>query len=89
MQFSPKNTVSTKASTSLNTNGTVEVWTIHIDSVFNKLTTVCFMIRSVRPYMTLSSLVNIILCFIQYSHMVLYFGGRQPTLISSLYYKKE
>jgi hypothetical protein len=25
-------------------------WNIHIDSVINKLTTVCFMIRSVRPY---------------------------------------
>jgi hypothetical protein len=59
MQFAPKNTVPTKASTSLNTNGIVEVshfkflglkidevlsWNIYIDSVFNKLTTVCFMI---------------------------------------------
>jgi hypothetical protein len=74
MQFASKNTVSTKASTSLNINGIVEVshfkflglktddalsWNIHIDSVINKLTTVCFMIRCVGPYMTLSSLVNI------------------------------
>jgi hypothetical protein len=56
MQFVSKNTVSTKTSTSLNTNGIVEVhhfkflglkiddvlsWNIHIDSVINKLTIVC------------------------------------------------
>jgi hypothetical protein len=74
MQFAPKNTVPTNASTSLNTNGIVEVshykflglkiddvlsWNIHIESVINKLTAVCFMIRSIRPFMTQSSLVNI------------------------------
>jgi hypothetical protein len=104
MQFVPKNTVPIKASASLNTKEIVEVshykflglkidyvlsWNKHIDSVINKLTTVCFMLRSVMPYMTQSSLVNIyVLCFIQYFHMVLYFGGRQPTPRSSLYYKK-
>jgi hypothetical protein len=30
-----------------------------------------------------------ILCFIQYFHMVLFFGGRQPTPRSSLYYKNS
>jgi hypothetical protein len=65
MQFMTKNTALTKASISCNTNEIVEVfhlkflgleidntlsWNIHIDSLNNKLTTVCFMIRSVRPY---------------------------------------
>jgi hypothetical protein len=34
-------------------------WTMDIDSIINKLTTVSLMIRSVRPYMSDSSLVNI------------------------------
>jgi hypothetical protein len=85
MRFISKNTVSTKTSTSLNTNGTAEVhhfkflglkidvlsWNIHIDSVINKLTIVCFMIRSVRPYMTQSSLVNI---YYSLFHLVLSYG---------------
>jgi hypothetical protein len=37
----------------------IKSWNIQIDSVINKLTIICFMIRSVRPYMTQSSLVNI------------------------------
>jgi hypothetical protein len=74
MQFVSKNIVSTRTSTSLNTNGIAEVrhfkflglkiddvlsWNIHKDSVIKKLTIVCFMIRSVMPYMTQSSLANI------------------------------
>jgi hypothetical protein len=46
-------------------------WNIHIDSVINKLTTICFVIRSVRPYMTQSSLVNI--CYSLF-HSVLSYG---------------
>jgi hypothetical protein len=104
MQFVSKNTVSTKTSTSLNANGIAEVhhfkflslkiddvlsWNIHIDSVMNKLTIVCFMIISVRPYMTQSSLVNIY--YSLFHSVLLYgivFGDRQPTPRSSLYYKK-
>jgi hypothetical protein len=86
MQFVPKNTAPNKASTSLNTNRILEVshykflglkidyvcsWNIHIESVINKLTTVCFMIRSVRPFMTKSSLVNI---YYSLFHSVLSYG---------------
>jgi hypothetical protein len=74
IQFMPKNTAPTKTSISSNTNEIVEVfyfkfldleidntlsWNIHIDSINNKLTTVCFMIRLVRPYMSSSSSVKI------------------------------
>jgi hypothetical protein len=86
IQFVSKNTVSTKTSTALNTNGIAEVhhfkflglkiddvlsWNIYIDSVINKLTIVCFMIRSVRPHMTQSSLVNT--CYSLF-HSVLSYG---------------
>jgi hypothetical protein len=119
MQFVSKNTISTKTSTSLNTNGIAEINHTHtfqisrpenrwcplfehtychvydykqvtslasrvldmivafgqtrhtIDSVINKLTIVCFMTRSVRPYMTQSSLVNI---YYSLFHSVLSYG---------------
>jgi hypothetical protein len=86
MQFVSKNTVSTKTSTSLNTDGIAEVhhfkflgpkiddvlsWNIHIDSVINKLTIVCFMLRSIRPYMTQFSFVNI---YYSLLHSVLSYG---------------
>jgi hypothetical protein len=86
MQFVPKNTIPTKASTSLNTDRIAEVshykflglkiddvlsWNIHIESVINKLTTVCFMLRSARPFMTQSSLVNI---YYSLFHLVLSYG---------------
>ncbi|PNF44137.1 hypothetical protein B7P43_G03190, partial [Cryptotermes secundus] len=74
MQFITKNSVPTKASNSYDISDLVEAshlkflglevdnilsWNIHIDSVINKLATVCFMIISVRPYMSGSSLVKI------------------------------
>jgi hypothetical protein len=46
-------------------------WNIHIDSVINKLTTVCFMIRSVRPYMSYSSLLKI---YYSLFHSILSYG---------------
>jgi hypothetical protein len=100
MQFITKNSVPTEASTSCNSNDIVEVshlkflglevgnvlsWNIHIDLVINTLTTVCFMIRSVRPYMSDSSMMKIYYSlFHLYYHMVFYFGGRQPTPRNSL-----
>jgi hypothetical protein len=101
MQFITKNSAPNKTLKSCNTNEIVEVshlkfigleihnalsWYIHIDSVINKLTTVCFMIRSVRPYMSYSSLLKIyFLCFSLYYHMVLYSGGRLPTTRNSFW----
>ena len=46
-------------------------WNLHIDSVINKLSKVCFMIRSVKPYMSLSSLVMI---YYSLFHSVLSYG---------------
>jgi hypothetical protein len=72
MQFITKN--SAPNIISCNTNEIVEVshlkflgleiynalsWNIHTDSVINKLTTVCFMIRSVRPSRSHSLLLKI------------------------------
>jgi hypothetical protein len=86
MQFITKNSVSTKASISANNNDIMEVfhlkflglevdnvlsWNIHIDSVISKLTTVCFMIRSVRPYMSASSMVKI---YHSLFHFILSYG---------------
>jgi hypothetical protein len=34
-------------------------WNFHIDNIINKLTRVCYMIRSVKPYMSSSSLVMV------------------------------
>jgi hypothetical protein len=74
MQFMTKNSVLTKTLLACNNNEITDVshfkflglvmdntlsWNLHIDNVINKLTTVCYMIRSVKPYMSLSSLVMI------------------------------
>jgi hypothetical protein len=71
MQFITKNSVPTNTLISCNTNEIVEVFhlgleinnalsqNVHTDSVINKLTTVCFMIRLVRPHMSHSSLLKI------------------------------
>jgi hypothetical protein len=68
------NTATTKALISCNSNKIKEVYhlkflgleidnilsrNIHIDTLANKLTRVSFMIRSVKPYMFLSSLIMI------------------------------
>jgi hypothetical protein len=46
-------------------------WNLHIDNVINKLTSVCFMLRSVKPYMTLSSLIMI---YYSLFHSMLFYG---------------
>jgi hypothetical protein len=65
MQFITKNSAITETLVSCNNNEITEVshfkclglvmdntlaWNLHIDNVINKLTRVCFMIRSVKPY---------------------------------------
>jgi hypothetical protein len=54
-------------------------WNLHIDNAINKLTRVCYMIRSVKPYMSLSSLVMI---YYSIFHTILSYGiifWGQPT----------
>jgi hypothetical protein len=41
----------------LDTENTLS-WNLHTDNVIKKLTSVCYMLRSVKPYMTLSSLMT-------------------------------
>jgi hypothetical protein len=71
MQFKTKNTVSTNTMLACNNNVISEVsyitflgliiddtlsWNLHIDKVMKKLTSVCYMIRAVKLYMSFSSL---------------------------------
>jgi hypothetical protein len=74
MQFKTKNTVSTDTILACNNNIITEVthikflgfiidgtlfWNLHIDKVMKRLTSVCYMIRAVKPYMSFSSLIMI------------------------------
>jgi hypothetical protein len=46
-------------------------WNLHIENVINKLTRVCYIIRSVKPYMSSSSLVTI---YYSLFHSILSYG---------------
>ena len=46
-------------------------WNLHIDKVINKLTSICFMLRAVKPYMSISSLKTI---YYSLFHSVLSYG---------------
>jgi hypothetical protein len=46
-------------------------WNLHTDNVIKKLTTVCYMLRSAKPYMTLSSHIMI---YYSLFHSVLSYG---------------
>jgi hypothetical protein len=74
MQFKTKNTVSTDTILVCNNNVITEVsnikflglimddtlsWNLNIDKVMKRLTSVCYMIRAVKPYMSFSSLIMI------------------------------
>jgi hypothetical protein len=86
MQFRTKKTISMTTIPTLNIYGIEEVthtkflgleiddvlsWDVHIDTVVSKLSTVCYMIRSIRPFMTLASLVNV---YYSLFHSVLTYG---------------
>jgi hypothetical protein len=74
MQFKTKNTVLTDTVLACNNNIIAEVshikflgliiddtlsWNLHIDKVMKRLASVCYMIRIVKPYMSLSLLIMI------------------------------
>jgi hypothetical protein len=46
-------------------------WNLHIDKVINELTNICYMLRAVKPYMSLSSLINI---YYSLFHSVMSYG---------------
>jgi hypothetical protein len=86
MQFKAKNTVSTDTILVCNNNVITEVshikflglimddtlsCNLHIDMVIKRLTSVCYMIRAVKPYMSFSSLIMI---YYSLYHSVLAYG---------------
>jgi hypothetical protein len=86
MQFKTKNTVLTETIVSCNNNVITEVphikflglvidntlsWNLHIDIVMKKLTSVCYMIRSAKPYMSFSSFIMI---YYSLFHSILSYG---------------
>jgi hypothetical protein len=86
MHFKTKNTVSTETILACNNNVITEVsqikflgltiddtlsWNLHIDNVMKRLTSVCYMIRAVKPYMSFSSLIMI---YYSLFHSVLAYG---------------
>jgi hypothetical protein len=91
MQFITRNTTMIKSSISCKNNEIREVchlkflgleidntlsWNLHIHTVVNKLTRVFFMIRSVKPYMSLSSLMKIYysLFYSMLSYSIIFWG---------------
>jgi hypothetical protein len=62
-------------------------WSIRMERIVNKLNCVCYIVRSVKPYMSHSSLIftllSILLC-----HMVLYFGETHLVVRKSITCKK-
>jgi hypothetical protein len=46
-------------------------WNLHIDGIMKRLTSVCYMIRAVKPYMSFSSLIMI---YYSLFHSVLAYG---------------
>jgi hypothetical protein len=60
-------------------------WNPHTDNVIKKLTIVCYMLRSAKPYITLSSLTMI---YYSLFHSVLYSGNMPHRVKNTLYYKK-
>jgi hypothetical protein len=86
MQFKTKNTVSPDTILMCNNNVITEVshiaflgliiddtlsWNLHIDKVMKRLPTVRYMIRTVKPYMSFSSLIKI---YYSIFHSVLVYG---------------
>jgi hypothetical protein len=81
-----KSTISTETILACNNNVITEVshikflgltiddtlsWNLHIDNVMKRLTSVCYMIRAVKPYMSFSSLIMI---YYSLFHSVLAYG---------------
>jgi hypothetical protein len=64
-------------------------WNLHIDTVINKLTRVSFMIRSVKSYMSLLSLIMIYYSLFHstLSYGIIFWGQASNSKI--LYYKRE
>jgi hypothetical protein len=105
MQFITRNTTIMKSSISCKNNEIREVchlkflgleidntlsWNLHIDTVVNKLTRVSFMIRSAKPYMSLSSLITIYYSLFHstFSYGIIFWG--QASISKRLfYYKRE
>jgi hypothetical protein len=74
MQFTTKNSTLMGSKVQVNSNEIIELlhikflgleidntlsWNLHIDKIINKLTSVCFMLRTVKPYMSPSSLITL------------------------------
>jgi hypothetical protein len=91
MQFIMQSSVLTETVVSCNNNEITEVshlkflgliidntlsWNMHIDNVINELTRVCYMIRSVEPYMSFSSVVMVYysLFHTTLSHGIIFWG---------------
>jgi hypothetical protein len=99
MQFITKNSVPINTLISWNNNDIVEAshlkflgleidnalsWTIHTDSVINKLTSVCFMIRSVTSYYVLFIAAKDLLFSVSLSYGIIFWG--QATNTKKLYF---
>jgi hypothetical protein len=95
MQFLTKNSTPIGRNIRLNSNEIIEIphinflgleidnlllWNLHIDKVINKLTTICYMLRAVKPYLSISSLKMI---YYSLFHSVLSYGiifwGHSPS----------
>ena len=74
MQFTTKNSTLMGSKVQVNSNEIIELphikflgfeidntlsWNLHIDKIINKLTSVCFMLTAVKPYMSPSSLITL------------------------------
>jgi hypothetical protein len=86
MYFKTKNSVSTGTVLACNNNVITEVshikflgltiddtlsWNLHIDVIMKRLTSVCYMIRAVKPCMSFSSLI---MTYYSLFHSVLTYG---------------
>jgi hypothetical protein len=72
MQFTTKNSTLKGSKVQVNSNEIIEIphikflgleidnilsWNLHMDKIMNKLTSVCFMLRTIKPYTSPSSLI--------------------------------